>query len=108
MSNSTLTPQGVLQDQGSLLGPCIASLFLQGLGTGLVMAQFFQWFSSPERNNGVAFSALVIFVTMVGLLVYFEFLHLFSGLIFIIPEVCKPGCHLHPLGVSPYSILDNL
>jgi len=67
MSNSTVTPQGVLQDQGIVLGSCIAGLFLQGLETGLVIAQFCQWFSSPERNDSVAFSALVIFVTMVGL-----------------------------------------
>jgi len=66
MSNSTLTPQAVLQDQGNVLGPCIAGLFLQGLVTGLVIAHFSRWFSSPERNDSVAFSVLVIFVTIAG------------------------------------------
>lgn len=67
MSNSSATPQGFLQDQGIMLGPCITGLFLQGLETGLVIAEFSRWFSSSERNDSVAFSALVIFGTAVGL-----------------------------------------
>lgn len=64
MSNSTASD---FQNQGILLGPCIVGLFLQGLETGLVIAMSSQWFFSPERNDSVAFSALVIFVTVVGL-----------------------------------------
>ena len=66
MSNSTLTPQGQFQSQARVLGPGIAGLFIQGIETGLVLAQFSRWFST-ERNDGAAFSTLVIFVTMVGL-----------------------------------------
>jgi uncharacterized transporter YbjL len=68
MSNSTLPiPEGILQSQVDVLGPGIAGLFIQGLLTGLVLAQFFRWLSAPERNENPAFSALVVFVTMVGL-----------------------------------------
>jgi len=67
MSNSTFTPQGLLQSQADVLGPGIVGLFFQGLETGLVIAQFSRWFSSPERNDSVAFSTLVVIVTVVGL-----------------------------------------
>jgi uncharacterized transporter YbjL len=70
MSNSTLPlPQNILQGQVDVLGPGIAGLFIQGLLTGLVLAQFCRWFSTPERNDSAAFSALVVFVTAVGLCV---------------------------------------
>jgi hypothetical protein len=71
MSNSTITPHHSLQSQVCVLGPGITGLFLQGLETGLVVAQFCRWFSSTERNDGAAFSALVVFVTVVGLWVFF-------------------------------------
>ena len=68
MSNSTLTPQDPSQSQASVLGPGIASLFIQGLETGLVLAQFCRWFSMERNDSGsAASSTLVIFVTMVGL-----------------------------------------
>lgn len=68
MSNLTLSiPEGIMQSQADVLGPGIAGLFLQGLLTGLVLAQFCRWYSSPERNDSVAFSVLVVFVTLVGL-----------------------------------------
>ena len=68
MSNLTLPiPISVLQSQVDVLGPGIAGLFIQGLLTGLVLTQFFRWFSSSERHDSVAFSALVVFVTIVGL-----------------------------------------
>jgi len=63
MSNSTV-PIGVNVLQ---VGPGIAGLFVQGLETGLVIAQLSRWFSSPVRNDSMAFSTLVIFVTVVGL-----------------------------------------
>jgi hypothetical protein len=71
MSNSTVTPHNSLQSQVCVLGPGIAGLFLQGLETGLVVAQFCRWFSSTERNDSAAFSALVVSVTVVGLWVFF-------------------------------------
>lgn len=68
MSNLTLSiPVSALQSQVDVLGPGIAGLFIQGLLTGLVLTQFFRWFSSSERHDSVAFSALVVFVTLVGL-----------------------------------------
>lgn len=67
MSNSTSTPQGLFQSQADVIGPGIAGLFFQGLETGLVLAQFSRWFSSPERNDGAALSTLVVIVTVVGL-----------------------------------------
>jgi hypothetical protein len=75
MSNLTLTPQynaTLQQNQGMVIGPGIAGLFIQGIETGLVISQFCRWFSSTERNDSVAFSTLVIFVTMVGLCVDFR------------------------------------
>ncbi len=66
MSNSTSISQDPTQSRELVLGPSIVGLFLQGLGSGLAIAQFCRWFSL-ERNDSVAFSTLVVFVTMVGL-----------------------------------------
>ncbi|KAH9035700.1 hypothetical protein EDB84DRAFT_1437872 [Lactarius hengduanensis] len=41
-----------------MLGPGIAGLFVQGIETGLVLAQ---WFSVPERSKSSVLSAVVIF-----------------------------------------------
>ena len=67
MSNSTFPPPDYLQSEVDVLGPGIAGLFVQGLETGLVIAQFCRWFSSPVRNDSTAFSTLVVFVTVAGL-----------------------------------------
>jgi len=67
MSNSTFLPPDHLQSEVDVLGPGIAGLFVQGLETGLVITQFSRWFSSPVRNDSMAFSTLVVFVTVVGL-----------------------------------------
>jgi hypothetical protein len=69
-SNSTLA--GHLQSQSTVLGPGIAGLFIQGIGTGLVIAQFSRWFSASERNENVILTVLIIFVTAVGLCVSFK------------------------------------
>ncbi|KAI9435747.1 hypothetical protein H4582DRAFT_1968471 [Lactarius indigo] len=61
------SPPGLEQSQASALGPGIASLFVQGIETGLVLAQFSQWFSVPERSESPVLSTVVIFVTAVGL-----------------------------------------
>ncbi|KAF8266026.1 hypothetical protein EI94DRAFT_1803661 [Lactarius quietus] len=55
------------QSQASVLGPGIAGLFIQGIESGLVFAQFSQWFSSLERSETSVFTTIVIFVTVVGL-----------------------------------------
>ena len=72
MSNFTIPPPDHMQSQVDVLGPGIAGLFVQGLETGLVIAQFSRWFSTPVRNDSVAFSILVLFVTVVGLWVLFH------------------------------------
>jgi hypothetical protein len=50
----------------NVLSPGIASLFIQGLETGLVLSQFSQWLSL-ERKEGITITVLVLFVTTVGL-----------------------------------------
>lgn len=67
MSNSTFPPPGPMQSKVDVISPGIVGLFVQGLETGLVIAQFSRWFSSPVRNDSMAFSTLVVFVTVVGL-----------------------------------------
>jgi hypothetical protein len=56
-----------MQSKVDVISPGIVGLFVQGLETGLVIAQFSRWFSSPVRNDSMAFSTLVVFVTVVGL-----------------------------------------
>ncbi|KAF8266075.1 hypothetical protein EI94DRAFT_238234 [Lactarius quietus] len=51
----------------SVLGPGIAGLFIQGIETGLVLAQFFRWFSARDRNERYVVTAIVISVTVAGL-----------------------------------------
>jgi hypothetical protein len=55
------------QSETSLLGPGIAGLFIQGVETGLVFSEFSQWCFRAERRESSALSAVVIFVTIVGL-----------------------------------------
>lgn len=67
MSNLTPPPPDHIQSKLDVLSAGIVGLFVQGLETGLVIAQFSRWFSSPVRNDSMAFSTLVVFVTVVGL-----------------------------------------
>jgi hypothetical protein len=62
------------QSQVSVLGPGIAGLFIQGIETGLVFAQFSQWFYGSERNESSLISTIVVFVTVVGLYASFGLL----------------------------------
>ncbi|KAN0120461.1 hypothetical protein V8E52_004288 [Russula decolorans] len=55
------------QSISNVLGPGIISLFVQGLETGLVLSQFFQWISL-ERKEGITITVLVLFVTTIGFL----------------------------------------
>lgn len=58
------------QSEASVLGPGIAGLFIQGIETGLVFAQFSQWwFTSLGRSESSVLTAIIIFVTIVGLYV---------------------------------------
>ncbi|KAH9034533.1 hypothetical protein EDB84DRAFT_1578166 [Lactarius hengduanensis] len=62
-------PPGFAQSQASpsVLGPGIAGLFIQGIESGLVIAQFSQWFAALDRSESSVLSTVVIFVTVVGL-----------------------------------------
>jgi FtsH-binding integral membrane protein len=71
-SVSTLAGPPQSQSVSNVLGPGIAGLFIHGLVTGLVIAQFARWFSASKRDDSVAFTALIIFVTVVGLCVSFR------------------------------------
>ena len=66
MSGSVPRSQ-LTQDQASLLGPGIADLFIQGIESGLVLAQFSQWFNDCDRIESSLLSNIVVFVTLVGL-----------------------------------------
>ncbi|KAI9435743.1 hypothetical protein H4582DRAFT_619940 [Lactarius indigo] len=60
-------PPGFTQTHASVLGPGIAGLFIQGIETGLVIAQFSRWFCARDRSESPLLSTIVIFVTIVGL-----------------------------------------
>ncbi|KAH9064555.1 hypothetical protein EDB87DRAFT_1250478 [Lactarius vividus] len=70
---SILVPQllppspDVTQSQVSALAPGIASLFIQGIESGLVFAQFFEWFCARDPCESPVNTTIVIFVTVVGL-----------------------------------------
>ncbi|KAI9435745.1 hypothetical protein H4582DRAFT_2079345 [Lactarius indigo] len=66
MSSSDL-PTQFLQSQTSALGAGIVGLFIQGIEAGLVFAQFSQWFYGSDRSEGSLSSAVIVFVTVVGL-----------------------------------------
>ncbi|KAI9448974.1 hypothetical protein BJY52DRAFT_293564 [Lactarius psammicola] len=60
-------PPGFRHIQTSVLGAGIAGLFVQGIESGLVIAQFSQWFSVPNRGESSVLSTIIVFVTVVGL-----------------------------------------
>ncbi|KAH9068032.1 hypothetical protein EDB83DRAFT_2519151 [Lactarius deliciosus] len=60
-------PPGFTQTHASVLGPGIAGLFIQGIETGLIFAQFSRWFDARDRSESSLQSTVVIFVTVVGL-----------------------------------------
>jgi hypothetical protein len=55
------------QSQVSVFGPGVTGIFIQGIETGLVFAQFSQWLNRPERSESSLISTIVVFVTVVGL-----------------------------------------
>ncbi|KAH9068010.1 hypothetical protein EDB83DRAFT_2519095 [Lactarius deliciosus] len=58
---------GFAQSQASVLGPGIVGLFIQGIESGLVIAQFSQWFATLDSSESSVLSTVIIFVTVVGL-----------------------------------------
>ena len=60
-------PSSSSQSQVSVLSPGIAGLFIQGIESGLVFAQFSQWFAALDRSESSVLTTTVIFVTIVGL-----------------------------------------
>ncbi|KAH8983539.1 hypothetical protein EDB86DRAFT_3085210 [Lactarius hatsudake] len=60
-------PSVSTSSQASTLGPGLIGILIQGVETGLVFAQFSRWFSRPDRGGSTVLSAVVIFVTVVGL-----------------------------------------
>ncbi|KAH9175779.1 hypothetical protein EDB89DRAFT_2066359 [Lactarius sanguifluus] len=60
-------PPGFAQSQVSVLGPGIAGLFIQGIESGLIIAQFSQWLATLDRSESSVLSTVIIFVTVVGL-----------------------------------------
>lgn len=74
MSNSSAISTAVLlgttADVPSLrhtLSPGIVGLFVQGLETGLVLAQLSSWLSAPEHTESLFIISLTVFVTILGL-----------------------------------------
>ncbi|KAF8270318.1 hypothetical protein EI94DRAFT_1784790 [Lactarius quietus] len=66
-----LPPHSLLSElnlsQASILGPGIVGIFIQGIESGLVIAQFSRWYFRPDRSGGYVLSIIVTFVTIVGL-----------------------------------------
>ncbi|KAI9435748.1 hypothetical protein H4582DRAFT_2079348 [Lactarius indigo] len=58
---------GLTQSQALVLSPGVAGLFIQGIESGLVIAQFSQWFTALDRSESSLITTIVIFVTAVGL-----------------------------------------
>lgn len=64
-------PPGPPPSQASVLGPGLVGLFVQGIETGLVFAQFFRWYYARDRERSIV-TTIVIFTTGVGLYVSFR------------------------------------
>jgi hypothetical protein len=95
-------PPSSLQSQASVLGPGIAGLLIQGIESGLVFAQFSQWFFGSDRIENSLISIVVVFVTLVGLYVFSDF----SFCVLIIRfKVHSPEYALRRLGLNMYCTL---
>ena len=69
-NSSTLDSLGTSGDAPNLratLHPGIVGLFVQGLQSGLVLAQLSSWLSFPECTESRLVVTLTVFVTAVGL-----------------------------------------
>ena len=65
--SGSVPPMQLTQYQASLLCPGISGLIIQGIESGLVLAQFSQWFNNCDRIESSLLSSVVVFVTLVGL-----------------------------------------
>lgn len=69
MSDSDLSTQLTNSQAASSLCPSIVGLFIQGIESGLVLAEFSRWFSGDRRERCLV-SIIAVFVTIVGLYVF--------------------------------------
>ena len=95
------------QNQASVLAPGIVGLFIQGIESGLVFAQFSQWFAALDRSESSVLTTIVIFVTVVGLYASSRLCQMTSFLI-AVREVRSLGYALQLLGVTTYGTLGSL
>lgn len=68
MSDS-VSPTQLTQSQASSLAAGITGLFIQGIESGVVLAQFSWWLSAHDHRERYLVSVIVVFVTAVGLYV---------------------------------------
>ncbi|KAI0297020.1 hypothetical protein B0F90DRAFT_1742394, partial [Multifurca ochricompacta] len=76
------------QTRFNMLTPGIVGLFMQGVETGLVLAQLSIWLSLPESKECVYTIILTIFATTIGLHLYFLCLANLRG---GVRSTCDPG-----------------
>ena len=65
----SVSPTQLIQSPASSLGAGITGLFIQGIESGVVLAQFCWWLSAHEHRERHFVSVIVVFVTVVGLYV---------------------------------------
>ncbi|KAH9032552.1 hypothetical protein EDB84DRAFT_1561948 [Lactarius hengduanensis] len=65
--SGSVPPTQFPQGHSSALGSGIVGLFIEGIEAGLVVAQFSQWFYGSDRRESSLLSAVIVFVTVVGL-----------------------------------------
>lgn len=65
--SGSVPPTQFPQGHSTALGSGIVGLFIEGIEAGLVVAQFSQWFYGSDRRESSLLSAVIVFVTVVGL-----------------------------------------
>ena len=80
------------QSKSEVTAPVIVGLFVQGVQTGLVVSQLAHWLNL-KRTESTSTIALVVFVTVIGLLVftYPSALGLYQLIVLFPPMMCV-GC----------------
>ena len=73
MSDSN-PPMQLTRNPAALLGPGIVGLFVQGIESGLVLAELFRWLLRDRRGTHFM-SIILVFVTVVGLYVFSQTLN---------------------------------
>ncbi|KAF8266019.1 hypothetical protein EI94DRAFT_1803656 [Lactarius quietus] len=64
--SSSVTATQLAQSHALLLTPGIVNIFVQGIESGLVFAQFSQWFYTSDRIECSLLSSILVFVTLLG------------------------------------------